>query len=426
MRPGRPVLALLLAAALPAALAPRPVEARRIFVPRDHRTIQAAIDAASRGDTIWVRAGVYPGGIRIKKQLVVFGDGGPDSTILDGGDSCRVVHVEGVNGGHLLGFTIRRGKAPGGGGVYCLRDTSFNISSCKIERNWESGIAAWQSSGFAAMNNVFRENQGSGLALHASTGFLRNDQFIGNRAPSGGGVWLDDSQLIGDIRECLFQDNRADAGTGGAVFADSSAFGVYLSTFTGNHASVAGGAVSAMEGSKGTIGNTVFSQNTATSGAAVHSDRATLNIGFSIFDRNRAVAAGAAIQVIGRGMADVNPILSDNTFYKNSSDGPGAAIFCQAVSPEIRKSIFVVEGEMKAVLGPGSAPIFDCNLIYDPTGAALGSLPSANTLVGDPRFCDAEHGDFHVRDLSPAYLATCGPVGALKKPCTSFKVLPSR
>ncbi|HEY7728671.1 MAG TPA: hypothetical protein VID50_09470, partial [Candidatus Eisenbacteria bacterium] len=101
--------ATVLAASFLGAL---PADARRLFVPGEERTIQGAIDAASPGDTVWVAAGVYPGTIRITKKLVVFGDGGPDSTILDGGDSTRVVHVEGVNGGHLLGFTVRRGKAP--------------------------------------------------------------------------------------------------------------------------------------------------------------------------------------------------------------------------------------------------------------------------------------------------------------------------
>ena len=423
----RAVLAACLAAGiLWSLLAPRPADARRLFVPKEHRTIQAAIDAASPGDTVWVGAGVYPGGIRITKSLVLFGDAGQDSTILDGGDSVRVVHVEGVKGGHLLGFTVRRGKAPGGGGIYCLRDTSFNISSCKIEKNWESGIAAWQTSGFGVIDNVFRENEGSGLALHASIAFIRTDQFFGNRAPSGGGIWLEDSQLVGGTHDCLFQDNRAEAGSGGAVFADSSAFSIDASTFRGNQASVAGGAVSAMGGSQATVGHSLFSRNSAPSGAAIHSDQALVNIGFSIFDRNHSIAAAAAVQVIGRGIANVNPLITDNTFFKNSSDGEGAAIYCQLVSPEIRKNIFVVEGSVKAVLGPDSAPLFDCNLIYDPTGAALGSLPSANTLVGDPRLCDPEQGDFRVRDLSPAYLAACGPVGALKKPCTSFKMLPAR
>jgi parallel beta-helix repeat protein/predicted outer membrane repeat protein len=416
------VAALLVAG----ALAPRPADARRVFVPQEHRTLQAGIDAASPGDTLWVRAGVYPGPIRITKKLVVFGEGGPDSTILDGGDSTRVVHIEGVTGGQFLGFTIRRGKAAGGGGIYCLRDSALSISSCTIERNWESGIALWRCGGVAILDNAIRENEDSGISAHETSAFIRRNQFIGNRAPSGGAISLDRSWLIGKLQDCLFEKNRALAGTGGALFADSSFFAIASCTFAANEASVAGGAVSAMRGSRGTIEGSLFRENRARSGPAVHSDRATLNIALSIFDRNHAVAVAAAIQVLGRALGDVNPLLIENTFYKNSCEGDGAAIFCQSVSPEIRKSIFVVEGSVKAVLGVDSAPTYECNLIYDPSGAALGSLPSADTLVGDPRFCDPDKGDFHIRDLSPAFLARCGPIGALKKPCPSFKLVPAR
>lgn len=425
-RAGVGVRAFLVALTAAASLAPNPADARRIFVPKEHRTIQAAIDAASPGDTIWVRAGVYAGPIRITKKLVVFGEGGPDSTFLDGGDSVRVVHIEGVNGGQLLGFTIRRGKAPGGGGVYCLRDSAITISSCVIEKNWEAGIAAWQCDGIAIVNDSFRENEGSGLDLHASAVFIQRTVFIGNAAPSGGAISMENSQVIGSLRECRFENNRATAGTGGAVFAESSTFLLSTCEFQGNRASVAGGAVSAMAGSEGRITVSIFRENRAATGGAAHSDHSLLNISFCTFDRNHVNAAGAAVQIVGRGIANVNPILTDNTFYKDSSAGEGAVLFCQSVSPEIRKSIFVLEDAVKGILAFDSAPIIDCNLIYDPSGAEIGSLPSASTMVGDPRFCDAEQGDFRVRDLSPAYLAPCGPLGAWKKPCSSFKVLPAR
>jgi pectin methylesterase-like acyl-CoA thioesterase len=67
------VLSLVAAAA--------PAQARRIFVPRQYKGLQNAIDAASKGDTVWVGKGVYRGTIYIRKPLVLFGDAGPDSTI---------------------------------------------------------------------------------------------------------------------------------------------------------------------------------------------------------------------------------------------------------------------------------------------------------------------------------------------------------
>jgi hypothetical protein len=140
----------------------------------------------------------------------------------------------------------------------------------------------------------------------------------------------------------------------------------------------------------------------------------------------RYLALGAAIGYVGRAMANINPIIVNNTFYKNTSEPEqeGATIFAEKVSPEIRKNIIVIEGDQKAAGGIQSSPLYQCNLLFDPTGVGLSSLPSTETLVGDPLFCDPEHEDFYLRDLSPAWLSTCGPIGALGKRCTSFKMVP--
>jgi nitrous oxidase accessory protein len=410
-----------------ALLAPAPAAARRIFVPREHRSLQGAIDAASPGDTIWVAAGTYHGPIRITKRLVIFGDGGPDATFLDGGDSVRVVHVEGVNGGHLVGFTIRRGKAPGGGGVYCLRDTSYSISSCVMEKNWESGIALWQCTAVVVTDDVFRGNQGSGLSANSSKLLLRDTQFIGNHAQAGGGLSLVNSETISSASNCAFDSNRAEGGQGGGIFADSSIVHLASCAFTGNSSTVAGGAIAAVDSSTLWASRTRFQENHAASGGALSTDASNLDVALSIFDQNRATAAASAIQILGRALANVNPILKSCTFYKNTcTAGEGAAVYCQAVSPEFLKNIFVTEGANRAVVGQQSSPRFECNLIWDPSGAAIGSLPSPTTYVGDPRFCDPDKHDFHLRTLSLALIAPCGPIGAQGKGCSAFKVLPAR
>src|SRR5439155_955600 len=144
LRGSRPAPAVLATLLLLGLLAPDSARAKRIFVPRQHQHLQAAIDAAEVGDTIWVSAGTYYGPFILKKRLLLFGDGGPAETVLDGRDSVRVLHVEGVARGGIYGFRIQRGKAPGGGGIYCLHDTAFAIGSCDIRSNWEAGVSAWQ------------------------------------------------------------------------------------------------------------------------------------------------------------------------------------------------------------------------------------------------------------------------------------------
>jgi nitrous oxidase accessory protein NosD len=409
------------------AILPRAADGRRIFVPRDHKQLQAAIDAAAPGDTVWVAAGTYQGPFILKKPLVIFGDGGSEATILDGGDSVRVLHIEGVARASILGFRIQRGKAPGGGGIYCLHDSMLQIGSCDIRSNWEAGVAAWQSGPIQIIDTEISENKGSGISANGSKLQLTRVKLRENRGFSGGGVSLVSSELM-VARDCTFDRNRAEGGTGGGLNADSSSARISSCTFSGNTSAVAGGALAVVNGSDLTVRKGRFTSNRAASGGGLLVDRSSLILDYSVFDKNRATAAGAAVQILGRKTAGVNPILNNITYYRNGTDGEGAAIFLQQVSPEIRHCIFVVDSTEKnrAVLELDGAPRYECNMLHTLGGTPAGATPSANTLVADPMFCDPENGDFHVRNLSPALLASCGKIGALGKGCASFRMLPGR
>jgi len=421
---GPAALSLALAAIL--ALTAHPAEAKRIFVPKQHRSLQAGIDAASPGDTIWVAAGTYQGPFTVKKRLVLFGDAGSDNTILDGGDSVRVLDIEGVNGGAVVGFTIRRGKSPAGGGVHCVRDTSLLFAGCTLEKNWESAISAWESVDFNLNELTFSENQGSAVSLNFTAALIRNCEFQKNTGYSGGAISLIHSSSNLPIRNCSFLGNRADTATGGAINGDSSEVTVADCDFSSNSAKVAGGAISAMNGSRLGVSHCHFIENSAKASGALNVDTSGLNLLLSVFDHNTALGFGSAIGLIGRAVANINPLVQSNTFYKNAATTEGTTIWSERVSPEIKRNIFVVDAGQRAVSGIGSSPLYQCNLIHDPSGEAVGALPSADTLVGDPLFCDPVSRNFYLRDLSPAALASCGVVGAFPKRCSSFKMAPGK
>ena len=416
--PGFLLVALLLAL-------PAPARATRIFVPKQQRTIQKAIDAASPGDTVWVERGTYRGPFVLKKSLVLFGDAGSDNTILDGGDSVRVLHIEGVRGTAVVGFTIRRGRANSGGGISCVRDTSVMIANCLIEKNWEAGVTVWESTDIDFHDLQFVENTGGGLSVNGSTFVLRDCLFLRNKAYAGGGMALYESSTIFPARGCRFEDNTADTATGGAVYADSSQILLAEDIFLRNSSSVAGGAVAAMRDSRAAITRCVFQENRSTASGALHSDASMLNVGLCIFDRNQSKAAASAIGFVHRASSGLNAVVANNTFYRNTS-GESATIWAEGASPEIRKNIFSLASGQRVAIGINSTPLYTCNLIHDPSGAALTSIPSVDTLVGDPLFCDPDHQNFKLRDLSPAALAACGPIGALPKGCASFKLVPAK
>jgi pectin methylesterase-like acyl-CoA thioesterase len=52
----------------------QPVKATTITVPDDYPTIQAAINAAIPGDTIYVRNGLYPEHLEINKAVTLEGE----------------------------------------------------------------------------------------------------------------------------------------------------------------------------------------------------------------------------------------------------------------------------------------------------------------------------------------------------------------
>lgn len=407
------------------ALAPR-ADAKRFFIPQDYKTIQKGIDAASTGDTIWVAAGTYPGGIVMKKSLVLFGDAGADNTILDGGDSVRVLEMEGLRNAAVIGLTIRRGKANSGGGMHCVRDTSIMVAGCVFEKNWESAISAWDTRDINLIETRFLENWGSAVALQYSSVIAKTCEFSKNHGYVGGAISFVHSSATLPLRNCSFTENSADDATGGAVNVDSSDVLIAECLFRKNSAKVAGGGLAIMNGSKVAVSRCHFDENHAAASGALHADHGGLNIAMSLFTGNQSTALGSAIGLATRAVAGINPIIINNTFYKNTATSEGTTIWAEHVSPEIRKNIFVVEKSQKAVSGVDSSPLYECNLIHDPTGGAIGTLPSADTLVGDPLFCDPANGDFFLRDLSPAVLATCAPIGALPKRCTSFKMAPSR
>jgi len=88
-------------------------DAAALLVPRTHRTIQAALDAAEPGDTVFVAPGKYAGPFLIRRSIVLYSTQGADTTILDGGGTVRVIDVEGTSGGAVVGFTIRNGLVSG-------------------------------------------------------------------------------------------------------------------------------------------------------------------------------------------------------------------------------------------------------------------------------------------------------------------------
>ena len=98
-------------------LTPLTARAATINVPAGQPTIQAAINAASNGDTVLVAPGTYRENINFMgKAITVTSSGGPSVTTIDGGAAGSVVTFSSNEGTNsvLSGSTITNGLGGNG------------------------------------------------------------------------------------------------------------------------------------------------------------------------------------------------------------------------------------------------------------------------------------------------------------------------
>jgi hypothetical protein len=249
--------------------------------PADFHTIQAAVDAASEGETIVVSQGLYVENVRIEGKNIRLRSTDPNdpnvvaATIIDGGFAGPVVTFSGTESDACLlrGFTLQNGSAPQGGGI-CGNGTSAvigdnvicdNVASggptgpdlgiggglfaCRgvIQRNTITGNVATIGGGLAFCAGTIADNLVAGnAALHTGGGLyecagpIQGNLISGNRAAiDGGGL----SDCNGPIHHNLVVGNVAAEGTGGGLHECDGR--VENNTIVGNRAGPAGGGLSA-------------------------------------------------------------------------------------------------------------------------------------------------------------------------------------
>jgi parallel beta-helix repeat protein len=177
---------------------------RTLHVPTDHRTIQAALDAARNGDTVLVEPGTWRESLKIAGKSVTLAARAkePDQTILDGGasgksDGEEILRIEKGADATLEGFTIRnshhavtiRGKAQilrnrfhKNGDALSFEGGSGVVRGNTFEDNRDDGIDMDKSSEALIEDNVIRNNRDDGIEvrLHEHAGPLLRITIRGN------------------------------------------------------------------------------------------------------------------------------------------------------------------------------------------------------------------------------------------------------
>ena len=168
-----------------------------IVVPDNYSTIQEAIDKASKGDTIFVRAGTYPEHVVVDKSLSLSGENKHDTTI-DGGGNGIVIRLTASNI-TFSGFTIQNGElgilfwysshnifagntiSSNSYGIY-LQYSYYNILSGNAAiNNSRNGIYMEGSTYNALTGNTISSGNDYGIYLyHSDNNVLSGNAFSGN------------------------------------------------------------------------------------------------------------------------------------------------------------------------------------------------------------------------------------------------------
>ena len=162
-----------------------------------------AVDWARDGSVVTVARGTYgtSGTIRLDEGFTLVSRDGPEVTILDGGRSHRVVHVNHARAS-VSGFTLQNGRyevnlGECGGGVFIAGGV---VSNCIVRGNGNNGSIRCYGGGAVVAGGLM-------------TGCVVTNNSITSDICSGGGLWVSGP---GVVENTLVAHNACSAGAGGA------------------------------------------------------------------------------------------------------------------------------------------------------------------------------------------------------------------
>jgi len=173
--------------------------------PAHFSSIQKAINAASPGDTIYVKAGTYrEPQVTIKKPLQLIGEN-KNTTIVDGGGTWVGLYVQNTRCVTISGFTVQNSWGlyswgsqrvtiseniifDNGHGIVIGESTHITVSKNIVTQNGAISILLDGSSNSKIYENIFTLNSGDTIWLSHSP----NNSIYGNKIKSNGqGIRLD-------------------------------------------------------------------------------------------------------------------------------------------------------------------------------------------------------------------------------------------
>lgn len=169
-------------------------------VVRPSDSIQAAIDNATTGSTIFVSAGVYHESLQIYKSIALIGEG-RDQTTIDGQNYQYIINITADNV-YIEGFTIQSALSPSNG-INIVGSKGDIISHNTVE-NSQQGITLTSSSNDTVSNNIITANA-LGITLTSSRNNVISENTITANAQGGVGLYLSNNNQF--LRNMIADNN---------------------------------------------------------------------------------------------------------------------------------------------------------------------------------------------------------------------------
>jgi len=168
--------------------------AATLYVPDDYPTIQAAVDAASDGDTIIVRDGTYVENVDVNKRLTIRSENGADFTTVKSTKSYESIFEIRADHVNISGFTVIGITANLCDGI-ALFSNYCNISYNTVSNNTYGIEIVESNNNKISENTVSNNNIGIDLGISANGNIISNNSITNNKG-SGISIEYSDSNII--------------------------------------------------------------------------------------------------------------------------------------------------------------------------------------------------------------------------------------
>jgi len=380
--------------------------------------LQACLNLASDGDTIYLAEGTYTGTgdevVNIIKSITLRGgwdrsgtgpvvcDPSVYRTTLDGEGARRVVYISGEISPRIEGLDITRGDATGLGGYEYPAGHTYDAGG---------GVYVLTATATFLNNRIFDNTalNGGGVFLGECSCLLDKNEISHNTATStGGGVFIyNGSPLLKGNKIVFNATTKGNGGGGGGVYLFSSDADLVGNEISQNSTASHGGGISVAACAPRLTDNLIIGNVAAYNGGGIsfwYSHSLMVN---NIIAQNRAPdSRGDGLWIAGSDLSLVHTTIASN----GNEEGEGIYVTKanKTISSLSMINTILVGHTVGITVQSGSSAKMDGTLWgrgpwangVDRKGE--GSIIGNVDLVGDPAFLDSDAGDYHLSDRSAA------------------------